>query len=111
LSQLCSPGSLDERVEQLFDSEFESATKTLHRLFAQNSSPNGTEFQRLVRALLDDREHAVKPFHFNGDMGLPDVATKVLKRYQALLYHIPSDTYRFHSPMYLHAARRLLSVR
>jgi hypothetical protein len=103
--------SLDEHVEQLFDSEFESATKTLHRLFAQNSSPNGTEFQRLVRALLDDPEHAVKPFHFNGDMGLPDVATKVLKRYQALLYHVPSDTYRFHSPMYLHAARRLLSVR
>lgn len=42
----------------------------------------------------------------NGDLGIPEVASKVLKELHALMYHVPSDTYRFFSPAYFHAAKR-----
>jgi hypothetical protein len=43
-----------------------------------------------------------------GDLGIASRASKVLKEFHALMYHVPSRTYRFYSPTFSHAARNLL---
>jgi len=102
------PASLDERVDKFIVAELAQADDVLRRLFAQSASPSGAEFRRLVETLLQSPELAVSPKQLSGDLAVPDVATKVLKRYHALLFHHPSRTYRFYSPTYVHAARNLI---
>jgi energy-coupling factor transporter ATP-binding protein EcfA2 len=101
--------SLDDRVDELIDAQLEAATNLLRALFEQSASPNGAQFRQLVELLLQAPDHAVGRAQLTGDVALPDVATNVLKRYHALIYHIPSSSYRFYSPAFLHAARRLLN--
>lgn len=102
------PASLDERVDKFIVAELAQADDVLRRLFAQSASPSGAEFRRLVETLLQSPELAVSPKQLSGDLAVPDIATKVLKRYHALLFHHPSRTYRFYSPTYVHAARSLI---
>jgi hypothetical protein len=77
-------------------------------LFKQNASPSGAEFRSLVETMLQTPDHAVPTATLNGDLGIASRASKVLKEFHALMYHVPSRTYRFYSPAYLHAARKML---
>jgi hypothetical protein len=101
--------TLDERVDALISEQMTQATRVLGNLFKQNASPSGAEFRSLVETMLQTPDHAVPTATLNGDLGIPEVATKVLKKYHALMYHVPSGKYRFNSPTFLHAARKLLN--
>jgi hypothetical protein len=59
--------------------------------------------------MLQEPDRAVSAETLNGDLKIPEVATTILRKYHALMYHVPSGTYRFYSPTFLHAARKLLN--
>jgi hypothetical protein len=103
--------SLAERVDALISEQIEHATHVLGTLFAQSASPSGAEFRSLVETMLQTPGHAVPAATLSGDLGIPEVASKVLKDFHALMYHVPSDTYRFFSPAYFHAAKRKVAER
>jgi hypothetical protein len=101
--------SLDERVDALISEQMTQATRVLGKLFEQEGSPSGADFQRLVETMLQEPDRAVSAETLNGDLKIPEVATTILRKYHALMYHVPSGTYRFYSPTFLHAARKLLN--
>jgi hypothetical protein len=66
--------------------------------------------KRLVVSMLNSTTKTVQTETLDGILGQPNEVAPLMKKYHALMYHHPSKTYRFYTPAFLHAARRLVGT-
>jgi len=80
----------------------------LSTLKSSTLESSGVAFSRLLFDLLEsDDSRGVSENIVDKYLVAPDEAARIFKRYQAILYHFPTGTYRFHSVAHRRAAEEL----
>jgi hypothetical protein len=100
------------QLEPFLEDVLNDALKILRRLIMDDpgkKNPTGSDMKRLVKLMLNSSTNTVEAGTLDGVLGQPNEVVPLLKKYRAIMYHYPSDSYRFYTPAYLHAARRLVS--
>lgn len=99
------------KVEVYTAWRLEQARRTVLHLSTLKSSTlesSGVAFSRLLFDLLEsDDSRGVSENIVDKYLVAPDEAARIFKRYQAILYHFPTGTYRFHSVAHRRAAEEL----
>ena len=81
---------------------------TLIGLFSHEGKPSGVIFQEAARLILKSPTKSVDLELFkNTDLSSPAGAAIVLKQFHGLLFHIPSQSYRFYSKCHETAASQM----
>jgi hypothetical protein len=100
-------------LEPFVEDVLHDARDIVGRLIKDDPSmkiPTGSDMKRLVTAMLKSPTNTVEAETLNGILGKPNEVAPLMKKYHALMYHHPSKTYRFYTPAFLHAARRLVGT-
>jgi len=93
----------NKSVEQFTRERLESAHSTISHLInvknREGPELSGPAFEKLVCMLLEDEYKNGVSLQIANDLLsiIPSKAAAILKEAHALLYHMPSETYRFHS--------------
>lgn len=101
------------QLEPFVENVLHDARDILGRLIKDDpnkKTPTGSDMKRLVVSMLNSTTKMVQTETLDGILGQPNEVAPLMKKYHALMYHHPSKTYRFYTPAFLHAARRLVGT-
>jgi hypothetical protein len=99
-------------LDTFLESMLEDAHKVLTRLTqpaAQPTDPSAEEMVQLICDLLKSPSSEVKSSKSLGTLSRPGQVAELLEQHHAILYHHPTDMYRFYSPAFAMAAEKMMS--
>ena len=98
-------------IGSYLNSKVKDCETTLKSLFNFKGRPSGLDFKEVARLILLSPSKSVEMVDIdeNNELVNPPLAATVLKQFHGMLYHIPSNSYRFYSKCHEIAANRYLN--
>lgn len=95
-----------ETVMAEYEMDAATSLKDLITVKGHTAEESGPAFGKLVKKMLESPKLGVPQEEADEFLVAPDLSTAVLKRYHALLFHIPTHSYQFYSVAHHLAAEK-----